>query len=550
MATLNNFRAINIRLDSQGDYIPDGLIIKQGDVNGRIIRLLVTDYGTPVSLDGISAIMSYERPDKVSDIARFKAVGQYLECPIPEKVGAVAGNVLIEIQVQGADFIVGARNFILKCEKSPASYDKIINSNSYQDLLSIADSMMMLQNDANQLKTDAESTLKAQAERGEAIIAKEQQDFDDAQAEHERKFNASQADRADKYTDAEADRERRFQQSQTKRTSEHESAQTAREQDYQRWKSTIAGDAESRVKAKEQLFAQAQSGAELKWDKSLSEHEQRYQSSINAANAAKSKFDTDAANALQSHKSRSDEQFKQIEAIKESYGSEAALTTAIGDSRYAPKADFETLKETAATKSELDAYVKKADEFTKSDADKLYPSKSTATTSASGLMSASDKSKLDSVERGAQKNTVTSVNGMTGSVTIPLPSNATTSSAGLMSSSDKSKLDGVESGAERNTVTSVQGETGSVSFSNATSSQWGWMSAADKRKLDGIQSGAQQNPDLSNYVTKSKLTDELLKKANTSSRGGYVESSDVLQIKVVSSLPSYGERNTLYLVKE
>lgn len=57
-----------------------------------------------------------------------------------------------------------------------------------------------------------------------------------------------------------------------------------------------------------------------------------------------------------------------------------------------------------------------------------------ATSSVAGFMSASDKSKLDGVQAGAQVN----------------PGNATTSAAGLMSASDKTKLNGIAAGAEVN----------------------------------------------------------------------------------------------------
>lgn len=52
-----------------------------------------------------------------------------------------------------------------------------------------------------------------------------------------------------------------------------------------------------------------------------------------------------------------------------------------------------------------------------------------ATTSANGLMASTDKTKLDGIAVGAQKN----------------PGNATTTAAGLMSSADKVKLDGLSS---------------------------------------------------------------------------------------------------------
>ncbi|MDT2614257.1 hypothetical protein P7D52_08120 [Enterococcus dongliensis] len=50
-----------------------------------------------------------------------------------------------------------------------------------------------------------------------------------------------------------------------------------------------------------------------------------------------------------------------------------------------------------------------------------------ATTTANGLMASTDKSKLNGIEAGAQKN----------------PGNASTTAAGLMSAADKTKLDGL-----------------------------------------------------------------------------------------------------------
>lgn len=75
-----------------------------------------------------------------------------------------------------------------------------------------------------------------------------------------------------------------------------------------------------------------------------------------------------------------------------------------------------------------------------------------ATTSTSGLMSSADKAKLDSVAGGAEVNVQANWNSTGGDsfilnkpnvqYTSPIP-NATTSASGLMSSSDKSKLNGL-----------------------------------------------------------------------------------------------------------
>lgn len=102
-----------------------------------------------------------------------------------------------------------------------------------------------------------------------------------------------------------------------------------------------------------------------------------------------------------------------------------------------------------------------------------------ATTSAAGLMSASDKTKLDGIEAGANKVTVytaaqcTTFTSDEGTCT-PLAvqkavgmfnpkahdhSAATTSAAGFMSASDKSKLDGIATGANKTTVDSALSST-------------------------------------------------------------------------------------------
>ena len=83
-----------------------------------------------------------------------------------------------------------------------------------------------------------------------------------------------------------------------------------------------------------------------------------------------------------------------------------------------------------------------------------------ATASAAGLMSSTDKSKLDSIAANANNYTHPSTHPasmITGLASVATsgsyndltdkPSNATTSSAGLMSAADKSKLDKVDADA-------------------------------------------------------------------------------------------------------
>ena len=104
-----------------------------------------------------------------------------------------------------------------------------------------------------------------------------------------------------------------------------------------------------------------------------------------------------------------------------------------------------------------------------------------ASTSTAGLMATGDKSKLDGIAAGAQVNVATNltystaattgtVNSSTGTnATIPA---ATTSLAGLMTNTDKSKLDGIAAGAQVNVATNLSssgtGATRTIASSTGT----------------------------------------------------------------------------------
>ena len=141
-----------------------------------------------------------------------------------------------------------------------------------------------------------------------------------------------------------------------------------------------------------------------------------------------------------------------------------------------------------------------------------------ATSSDPGLMSTSDKTKLDGIESGANNYELPiasasdlggvkvgsglsiNVEGALSADTIP---EATTTTAGLMSSSDKSKLDGVATNANNYVLPTASDTTlGGVKVGSglsinddilstdpipdATTSASGLMSATDKTKLNGL----------------------------------------------------------------
>ena len=109
------------------------------------------------------------------------------------------------------------------------------------------------------------------------------------------------------------------------------------------------------------------------------------------------------------------------------------------------------------------------------DANTTY---SVATTSANGLMSASDKTKLDGIATGANKYTHPSY---------------TTRSSGLykVTVDAQGHVSNVSAVTKEDiTALGIPGQDTNTTYGNATTSTAGLMSAADKKKLDGITSGA------------------------------------------------------------
>ena len=178
--------------------------------------------------------------------------------------------------------------------------------------------------------------------------------------------------------------------------------------------------------------------------------------------------------------------------------------------------------------------------------------KAVATTSANGMMSSTDKSKLDGIAANANNyslptaatnslggvkttSTTSSTSGLTACPIIAgvvyykdtntTYNAATTSANGLMSKEDKAKLDGIAAGATANTAT-------------ATTSANGLMSSTDKSKLDGIAANA------NNYSlpTASSTLGGVKTTSTVTSNSGYTA------CPIISGVPYYKDTNTTYSV--
>jgi len=116
---------------------------------------------------------------------------------------------------------------------------------------------------------------------------------------------------------------------------------------------------------------------------------------------------------------------------------------------------------------------------------------SNATTSVAGLMSPTDKAKLDGIGTGSN---VKSVNGKTGAVTLAksdvgLGSVANLDQSKAIKSITRSGTTFTATALDGTTTTFTQQDT-NTTYGVATSSADGLMSKTDKAKLDGISSGA------------------------------------------------------------
>lgn len=106
---------------------------------------------------------------------------------------------------------------------------------------------------------------------------------------------------------------------------------------------------------------------------------------------------------------------------------------------------------------------------------------SNATTSAAGLMSADDKSKLDGIAAGANKYTHPSYTAKSsGLYKVTVDGTGHVSAATAVTKADITAL-------------GIPGQDTDTTYSDATTSASGLMSADDKSKLNGIASGATKN---------------------------------------------------------
>ena len=192
-----------------------------------------------------------------------------------------------------------------------------------------------------------------------------------------------------------------------------------------------------------------------------------------------------------------------------------------------------------------------------------------ASSSNAGVMSTTDKSKLDGIASGANKyvlptasttlggvkttSTVTSADGYTATPIIGgVPyykdtnttySAATSSAAGLMSATDKSKLDGIASGANKTTVDSAMSSSSTNPVQNKVVNT---ALAAKANLASPALTGTPTAPTAAAGTSTSQIATTAFVAAAVANGLGTITGID---FKVVESLPTTGTAGTIYLMK-
>ncbi len=173
-----------------------------------------------------------------------------------------------------------------------------------------------------------------------------------------------------------------------------------------------------------------------------------------------------------------------------------------------------------------------------------------ATQSSDGLMAKEDKTKLDGIEEGAQKN-----ESSYGNVSVDggLPMGAVEPNDTLsIKSGDNVTVEVVSDGggADGNSLKISAVDT---TYNDATQSNHGLMTATDKMKLDGLPTGAELEntyADKSSYLKKTDATLTYVSKTSLSTElGYYAKKTDITNMYVykgsvadASKLPTTGQQ--------
>lgn len=113
MATIDDFRGVDLDLDAVNTWVPD-VRLNAGDVNGRLIRVALSDHGAPVAADGLTARLLYNTDGKLGDRIDMDPVSDAatatFQAPIP-RAALKSSHVTLGVEIDKGTTRVCSRNF-------------------------------------------------------------------------------------------------------------------------------------------------------------------------------------------------------------------------------------------------------------------------------------------------------------------------------------------------------------------------------------------------------------------------------------------------------
>lgn len=176
-----------------------------------------------------------------------------------------------------------------------------------------------------------------------------------------------------------------------------------------------------------------------------------------------------------------------------------------------------------------------------------------ATHSSDGLMAKEDKTKLDGVEEGAQKNVAAYSN-----IDVDHGSKGTAVAINIQDtlsllSGENIKVEVVVDSSGGGDGNSIKFSAKDTTYNDATQSSHGLMTASDKTKLDGLPTGTELEntyADKNSYLKKTDATLTYVSKTSLSTQlGNYAKKTDITNMYVykgsvadASKLPTTGQQ--------
>nr|DAM13813.1 MAG TPA: BppU domain protein [Caudoviricetes sp.] len=113
MATIDDFRGIELDLDAVNTWVPD-VRLNAGDVNGRLIRIALSDHGAPVAADGLTARLLYNTDGRLGDRIDMTPVSDAatatFQAPVP-RAALKSSHVTLGVEIDKGTTRVCSRNF-------------------------------------------------------------------------------------------------------------------------------------------------------------------------------------------------------------------------------------------------------------------------------------------------------------------------------------------------------------------------------------------------------------------------------------------------------